>query len=146
MRVFCLLFQFVPSDGMVMIGAAVDGAESSFNGVDGVREIGTHEIHCLWSELSVIIEWYVVLMDTSTSIENINTSLPACAFKVCKGEWIITLLVNYGDSCLFRDEIDDLLRWCTIMKGFRVELKKGEEWKSLDVINIIIDRLHFFSR
>ncbi|GLJ33721.1 hypothetical protein SUGI_0677850 [Cryptomeria japonica] len=78
-------FKSVPSYSTVLIGRAVDGAESYLNedlfcdvniGVDGVIEIGIQETHPKWSILHAIIVCLVVVVDSSTSVEDINQSVP----------------------------------------------------------------------
>ncbi|GLJ57083.1 hypothetical protein SUGI_1293690 [Cryptomeria japonica] len=142
----------VPSEVMYMLGKPVDGAESSLNeclfsdaniGVDGVIESGACPN---WLELSFVIGCFVVVVDSHTSVEDINASLdPNYGLKVREGEWIITMVASANLTCYCCNykEISNALRRHGIMKkGFRLEVKKGEEGKSLSVLHTIVDTLY----
>ncbi|GLJ08734.1 hypothetical protein SUGI_0094870 [Cryptomeria japonica] len=145
----------MPSGGLDMIGRAVDGAESRLNedlfyeaniGVDRVIQIGCDKNHPKWSELSAIIVCFVVVVDSSTSVEDINISLPDFYGLKGEGEWIITMVTGHDwrHSYYMTARIADFFTSKGVMKkGFRVEVKKGEEWKSVGLLHTIVDRLHY---
>ncbi|GLJ33372.1 hypothetical protein SUGI_0671350 [Cryptomeria japonica] len=138
-----------------MVGRAVDEVESSLNedlfydaniGVDGVIEITTHKTYPKWSELSAaIIFCFVVIIDTSTSVR-IGEWFRVREkkwFKVREGKWIMTMVAFDGRNYdLVQDMKDAVLEYGIMKKGFQVEVKKGEVWKSVGALRIIIDRLH----
>ncbi|GLJ33118.1 hypothetical protein SUGI_0666510 [Cryptomeria japonica] len=76
-----LKYLFVPSDYILVIGKAVDGAESTLNeylfsdadlGIQAVTEIGTHKTAL--KEMSAI-GCTVIIVDSCTLVEDINKSL-----------------------------------------------------------------------
>ncbi|GLJ58482.1 hypothetical protein SUGI_1453070 [Cryptomeria japonica] len=143
----------VPSVGMDMIGRAVDGAESSFNeylfsdvhiDLNAIIEIGSHETFLKWSELSAVIGCFLVVIDTSISEEGINKLLPLYGPKARQGEWIITMVACDISRYYYLRAIEGILRRYGILKkGFGIEVKKGEEYKIVGVLQIIVDRLYY---
>ncbi|GLJ33322.1 hypothetical protein SUGI_0670360 [Cryptomeria japonica] len=142
----------VPSWGMDMIGRAVDGADSRLNenmfgdaniGADVGIEIVIQETCPEWSELSAVIVCYLVIVDSCTPVESINESLSEYLLYIREGEWIITMVACDDERYSFLQEIEDVLRWYRVMKkGLRIDLKKEEEWKSVHVLNTIVNWLH----
>ncbi|GLJ08719.1 hypothetical protein SUGI_0094350 [Cryptomeria japonica] len=146
----------VATIGMDMIGRAVDKADSRISenlfseaniGVHGLIKIGPDESYRKRSELSFVIGCFVVVVDSSTLAEDINKSPRVCNFNVRQGEWIITTVthdhLNYYNSLTITEEF---LKGHGIMKkGFRVEVKKGEEWKGMGVLSTIVDKLYIAS-
>ncbi|GLJ33348.1 hypothetical protein SUGI_0670880 [Cryptomeria japonica] len=145
-----------PSGEVDMIGRAVDGAESILNKnlFRGVVEIGTHETYTNWSELSAVIVCFVVVVDSSTWVEDINQSLICDDYGsgnysdciwVREGEWIITIVVYDDKRYSYLQKSEHVLLGSGILrKAFRVELKKGEEWKGVAVVRTIVDKLYIF--
>ncbi|GLJ59866.1 hypothetical protein SUGI_1525110, partial [Cryptomeria japonica] len=143
----------VPSVGMDMIGRAVDGAESSFNeylfsdvhiDLNAIIEIGSHETFLKWSELSAVIGCFLVVIDTFISEEGINKLLPLYGPKARQGEWIITMVACDISRYYYLRAIEGILRRYGILKkGFGIEVKKGEEYKIVGVLQIIVDRLYY---
>ncbi|GLJ33675.1 hypothetical protein SUGI_0676760 [Cryptomeria japonica] len=129
----------VPFWGMVMIGRVVNGAESSLNEDlfrDANIEIGTPQTY------PAVIGCYVVGVDSSTSAEEINESFQFSHGiwpRVREGEWMITM-VRYNIN--FENVEHVLGNKGVIKKGFRVEVKESEEWKSLIALRTIVDRLY----
>lgn len=93
----------------------------------------------------------MVVVDSSTSAEDINRSLVFFRVfqlskdgytdtwpKVREGEWIITMVASdYRSYDFIQKNVKDVLRGKGIIKkAFKVEVKKGEEWKSVAVLGI----------
>ncbi|GLJ57081.1 hypothetical protein SUGI_1293520 [Cryptomeria japonica] len=96
--------------------------------------------------LSAVFVCFVVEVDSFTSVNDINQALPQNAFRleVREGGWIITMVESddWGHSSYCKKVSDVLRRYGVMKKGFRVELKKYEESKSLEVLHKIVDKLH----
>ncbi|GLJ33699.1 hypothetical protein SUGI_0677400 [Cryptomeria japonica] len=149
---------------MDMIGRAVPGAESILNeylfsdvriGADAVTDIvqfgdensddeDSDDEREKWEVLSAVIVCFVVAVDrSSSSLEDINQSLESYSIKVREGGWIITMIACDRSLSSYCKKISDVLtRYGVMKKGFRVELKKDEESKSLKVLQKIVDKLH----
>ncbi|XP_057817412.2 disease resistance protein Roq1-like isoform X1 [Cryptomeria japonica] len=157
----------VQSNYTFVIGKAMDGAESALNeylfcdaniGVDAVTktvtEIGAENGYKSekWRELITVIVCCLVVVDGSTPLEDINESLPdgpslyAKRLEVRQGEWIITMVARYGytSHCYHHYmKIDEVLRRFGIMKKrFVIEVKKDEEWKGVQVLCTIVNKLY----
>ncbi|XP_057846810.1 disease resistance protein Roq1-like [Cryptomeria japonica] len=125
MRVYCLSLQSALSFFTVLIGRAVDGAESTLNeslfsdatiDVDAVTRITTRETE--WSKLSAIIGCFV------------------------QGKRIVTLGTSYKLVSNFVKFEDMLSMYGITNNGFWVEVKKDEEWKIALLLRLIVERLY----
>ncbi|XP_059073620.1 uncharacterized protein LOC131056043 [Cryptomeria japonica] len=110
-------FKTMMSSYTLVIERAVDGATSILNeymfydvgiGDDAVTNIVTEmdrtELKIKLEESCRVILCYVVVVDSSTSIEDINKSLlqnplyAGTGFEVRQGEWILTMVATYGNT------------------------------------------------
>ncbi|KAH9288819.1 hypothetical protein KI387_032936 [Taxus chinensis] len=156
------MFQSVPSlEYMCVMGRAGDGAESALNpqfldgliDADAVIEFDPlyrGPLEMMTDELSAVIVCAVLVVHTSTQPENWY-SLPFL-FRHYKmegeGEWIITKVItgqqrinSYNGG--YARYVEHVLAARGIWKkGYRVMVKKGEEWKTLHLLKTIINRLH----
>ncbi|XP_057846044.2 disease resistance protein Roq1-like [Cryptomeria japonica] len=156
------MFKSVLPELLVMTGRAVDGAHSIlkphlFSDADVVfpviSEISTHTSvpgPNITPELNAVIFCCVVEIDSGSPVQMINEFLPEPDFdspwpnfKVPaeQGEYMITIVTTSQDdmrSC--NDFVDDFLSWGITKAAYRVEVKKGKEWKT--ELHTIIDRLH----
>ncbi|GLJ33347.1 hypothetical protein SUGI_0670860 [Cryptomeria japonica] len=92
---------------------------------------------------SLVIGCYVVVVKIGTLVENTNRLLGYYSIQVREGQWILTLAARDYRSFLDLLRIEYVLRHHRIMKAaFRVERKEGQEWKAVDALCTIIDRLY----
>ncbi|XP_059077352.1 disease resistance protein Roq1 [Cryptomeria japonica] len=151
------------SDYTFVIGRAVDVAETTLNeylfydndiGADAITEIVAENSDELEKcrVLSKVIICILVVVDSSTSVEDINESIPPgpsyydSKLQVRPGEWMITMVEPYGCWSYYYQyymAIKHVLkRFGILKKGFLIEVKKDEEWKGVQVLHTIIDKLY----
>ncbi|GLJ33639.1 hypothetical protein SUGI_0676280 [Cryptomeria japonica] len=156
----------LPSDFIKVIGTAVNGAESTlnanvfcnFNSVNSVIEFGIDNIcnHLGRHVVGAIILCAVVVVNTSEAAKRINDSIGDCdwspwlKFEVRQGKWIITSVTRREDEimsyvvnkgCCFPFD------YLCFPEDVRVEkvtmpVMKGEEYKILNVLRRIVDKLY----
>ncbi|GLJ33475.1 hypothetical protein SUGI_0673500, partial [Cryptomeria japonica] len=143
-----------PSRGMLMIGRAVDGAESCLNeNLFADANIGVcREIYSKSSEVSVIFLCLVVAVDSNNPAwdKSLISYFALCLLpkynyrlELREGEWVITMVrPMVAPDDWFRLHFDDWRSRGMLKKGIWVEVKKDEMWKSVQMLSTIVDKLY----
>ncbi|GLJ51686.1 hypothetical protein SUGI_1098410 [Cryptomeria japonica] len=112
--------------------------------IGGNGEIGSHKNDV--REMRAILGCFVIVVDSSTWVADINENL--CIYKgsgitVREGEWIITMVAcDYLSYRYYMRIAHVLSRYGIMKKGYSVEVKKDEQWKTVGMLHTIVNRLH----